>query len=291
MENFVAPFFYYSHRLYNRMKKALLIGINYYDISNITLNGCINDVININNMLIDAYNYSMENIIILRDDSLTNDLFTDDSLTNVPTRENIIRNLKELIDKSNECEEIWIHYSGHGSRIPSLKDTFDEVIVPIDYKDTGFIVDNDLFDIIKESKCRTILIIDCCHSATMFDLEWCFEYDTNIQAIQKHRNNTDIITNKSIFMLSGCKDKETSSDTFNVETEQYTGALTNAFIYCLRKNHHNITFMQLYREILLYLVKKGFSQKPVFSSSSENLEGSFIRSPSILFSYTDQKEK
>ena len=50
------------------MKKALLIGINYYSLPDIKLNGCIYDIINMRNMLIDAYDYSNNNIIMLRDD-------------------------------------------------------------------------------------------------------------------------------------------------------------------------------------------------------------------------------
>jgi len=50
------------------MKKALLIGIDYIDVSGVSLKGCINDAINMRNMLIDAYDYEPENIVMLRDD-------------------------------------------------------------------------------------------------------------------------------------------------------------------------------------------------------------------------------
>lgn len=33
-----------------------------------TLNGCIDDIINVRNVLIDAYNYDVSNITMLRDD-------------------------------------------------------------------------------------------------------------------------------------------------------------------------------------------------------------------------------
>ena len=64
------------------MKKALLIGIDYIKIPDITLNGCINDTINIKNSLIDAYDYDINNITMLRDDETRPVL--------QPTRENII---------------------------------------------------------------------------------------------------------------------------------------------------------------------------------------------------------
>lgn len=257
------------------MKKALLIGINYYDLSNITLNGCINDIININNMLIDAYDYKIDNIIMLRDDLSYNQ----------PTKDNILNNLKSLILESNKLDEIWVHYSGHGSRIigddRNHEDGYDEVLVPIDYQTKGFIIDNDLLDIIKNTKCRTLLVIDCCHSATMFDLPWSFEYDIKNQTIKKIKNNNEVLNNTEVFMLSGCKDKQTSSDMFNIETEQYAGALTTAFIYCLRKNNHNIKLIDLYKEVYMYLLENGYKQKPIFSSSIENPEEVLLQNFSI----------
>lgn len=268
------------------MKKALLVGINYYDISNITLNGCINDIININNMLIDAYDYSMDNIIMLRDHQSDPNYY--------PTRENILNKLTTLIGESSGLNELWIHYSGHGSRIPGkyrdnnysngeegYDDGYDEVLVPIDYQTNGYIIDEDLFNIIKNTKCRTIIMTDCCHSATMFDLPWSFEYDIQSRELNKTKNNIEVLANREIFMFSGCKDKQTSSDIFNTDTEQYSGAFTNAFMYCLRKKRHNASYLQLYKDIYNYLFDKGYAQKPIFSCSSENPEGVLLRSTEI----------
>ena len=91
------------------MKKALLIGINYYSSPSVRLNGCIDDVNNIRGVLIDAYDYDLANIVTLRDDELRSQY--------QPTRDNIINNLKQLVSQTSQLEEIWIHYSGHGSQI------------------------------------------------------------------------------------------------------------------------------------------------------------------------------
>jgi len=257
------------------MKKALLIGINYYDNSGITLNGCINDIISINHMLIDAYDYTMDNITMLRDD-------VEDPVYR-PTKENIVRSLKTIIDESVNLEEIWIHYSGHGSRIfgqsRNRDDGYDEVLVPIDYETNGFILDDELFDMIKniKPKAKAIIVMDCCHSATMVDLPWSFEYDVITKMTKKIKNNTEVLANSRIFMFSGCKDKETSADMFNRDTEQYSGAFTTAFLYCLRKRRHNVSYLQLYEDIFEYLFEGGYSQKPVFSCSTENPDGILLR--------------
>ena len=60
-------------------------------------------VINVRNMLIDAYDYDIKNITVLRDD-----LYPSDSL--YPSSDNIIRELENIIVNSESNDEIWIHY-------------------------------------------------------------------------------------------------------------------------------------------------------------------------------------
>jgi hypothetical protein len=255
------------------MKKALLIGINYYDISNITLNGCIHDIINIKNMLIDAYGYNNDNIIMLRDDLPENP----------PIKENILNKMRSIIAESLNFEELWIHYSGHGSKIQghhrNNEDESDEVLVPLDFETKGFIVDNDLLEIIKDAKCRTIIVTDCCHSEAMFELPWSFEYIKDTDSIVKTKRNSEVLQETHIFMFSGCKDTQTSADIFNKETSEYTGAFTSGFIYCLKSHQYNMGFIDLYKHVYQYLQENGYSQKPIFSSSIENPDGFFSREP------------
>jgi len=89
-------------------KRALLIGINYFNNPENTLNGCIDDIINARNILIDAYNYDVANITMLREDLKNQATF--------PTRINILNELIKIVSESAALDEIWIQYSGHGSR-------------------------------------------------------------------------------------------------------------------------------------------------------------------------------
>lgn len=248
-----------------RMKrKAVLIGINYYDISGITLNGCINDIINIRTMLTSVYGYDTNNIMML----------SDNSIDTPPTKKNIINAMCSLVSESSGLEEIWIHYSGHGSKTPGHKT--DEVLVPLDFETNGYIIDNDLLEIINDTKCRTIIVTDCCHSEAMFELPWSFEYIQNIDSIvSTHRNNEDL-QGTQIFMYSGCKDKQTSSDIYNRETGEFSGAFTSAFIRCLIQRQYTCSFLDLYKDVFLYLQQHGYSQIPIFSSSLENPDGGFL---------------
>lgn len=244
------------------MRKALLIGIDYTSVPEVTLKGCVDDTINIRNMLLDAYNYDLENIKMLRDDE------TDPS--KIPTGENILNSIRAIVEESANLEEIWIHYSGHGSQIPDYNSVkhhgVDDIIIPLNFKTHGPIRDSQLFNLIKEIKCRAILVFDCCHSGTVCDLQWSFEY---VGPTYYTRTMVDdmVISNPNIYMFSGCKDDQTSADTYSPVLKQAVGAFTNAFIECLRKNHHSIDILILYREICRKLANDGYQQRPIFSSS------------------------
>ena len=251
------------------MKKALLIGINYTDLSGMSLKGCINDIINVRNMLLDAYNYDSDNITILRDD--------DEIKFLQPTYSNIIEQLLILVDESKNLEELWLYYSGHGSQIQNRFFNLqnlqnlekEQVIIPIDYLINGCIVDDELFDIIKNIKCKAYLIFDCCHSGTVCNLPWKTEYNIETDTINTIKINDSIIDNPNIYMISGCEDEQTSNDSTN-ELNQRMGAFTNALTECLRKRHHNTDILTLYKDICIYLNDMGYSQVPILSQSQGN---------------------
>ena len=244
------------------MKKALLIGINYYN-TPAKLNGCIDDVVNIRHLLIDAFGFSLANMVTLRDDTTNTAI--------LPTKSNILNALKKLVAESATSTEIWVQYSGHGSRVPDAnKDELsglDNVIVPVDYRTAGFIVDDDLYAILKGAKCKTVLLFDSCHSGTVVDLPWSFIYQ-NPGSYRIQKNNNNILANNNIFMFSGCRDDQTSADTYSADQQQAVGAFTNAFISCIRARNHEVSFFTLYRDICMFLASKRFSQVPVYSSST-----------------------
>lgn len=254
------------------MKRALLIGINYTNTTSIQLNGCINDIINMRNMLIDAYDYNAANIMMLRDDTT--------NINYQPTRVNIITNLKNLVAQSTAQDELWIHYSGHGSQLQDRNGDetgkLDSILVPVDYASSGYILDDEILSIIKNIKCRAILLFDACHSGTMCDLPWTLEYK-NAYNYSLSSNNQIVIANPNIFMMSGCKDNQTSGDTYDSFSQESGGVFTIAFLTCLRNSRHNISMLLLYRDICNYIVSAGYSQYPLFSSSSSAPKYNLLR--------------
>jgi hypothetical protein len=71
-------------------------------------------------------------------------------------------------------------------------------------------------------------------------------------------------------MFSGCKDNQTSADTYDTKSKQWVGAFTEAFIECLRAYGHNVAMPVLHRSICNRLLSKGHKQIPLYSTSSNN---------------------
>jgi hypothetical protein len=242
-------------------KKALLIGCNYINDPSNTLFGCINDVTNMANTLVDAFDYDLNNITILRDDSRLS--------KNLPTRSNILNGLNKLAQESVNLTEIWFHYSGHGLQVQDKNqdeiDGFDEVIMPSDFNVAGFIKDDEIFDILKKisSNCRVILLFDCCHSGSVCDLQYGFQTNGKNFNLSKR-----LLSNPNIICFSGCKDSQTSADSYSYVESRSVGAFTAIFLYCLRLNHYNVDVFKLYLDLCNIMFTNGFQQTPQLSCSS-----------------------
>ncbi|KAJ4959073.1 hypothetical protein NE237_026184 [Protea cynaroides] len=108
-------------------KKAVLIGCNYTR-TKAELKGCINDVRRMYRCLTERYDFAEDDITVLID--------TDDSYTQ-PAGKNIRPALVDLVSFAEPGDSLFIHYSGHDTRLPAETgkddDTgYDECIVPSD---------------------------------------------------------------------------------------------------------------------------------------------------------------
>jgi hypothetical protein len=248
------------------MKYALLIGINYSSLSSGQLNGCINDVTNMRQILIRNYGYRSRNIKMLTDDTYQK-----------PTYQNIIQELSVLLQKAKQCTEIFLHYSGHGSYIPDENgdetDRKDECLIPLDYQQKGFLTDDMIYNMFLSKLspyCKATIVIDACHSATSFDLPFKYNKDTNVWENMNQHN----IQNKNIVMISGCRDDQTSSDAYL--NGSYNGAMTFALASVLDKNSYKLSWKQLMEQMCIFLETNNFEQKPQLSTSNQfNLESVF----------------
>lgn len=251
------------------VKRALLIGCNYTATPQNQLRGCIDDVLNIGNMLIDAYGYEKSNIVLLRDDNFP--------LSKLPTKANIISALSAIIAITKEDDEAWIHYSGHGTQVKVGANTC-EAIVPCDFVKAGFILDTFLFTAIAPSKGRLLMFFDSCTSGSVCNLQYSIQRQNGIYYQMKMSSQS--ISNPNVIMISGCKDGQTSADIYDAEDRDYEGAFTDALINTLRANQHNIDIRNLYGKVCAFLAERKFSQIPVLSFSTQYPSYQFLRAPS-----------
>ena len=120
-------------------RKALLIGINYIGQRG-QLRGSINDVKNMSTYLNGHFGYKREDMVILTDDQ--------QNPMSKPTKANILRAMHWLVKDARPNDSLFFHYSGHGGQTPDLDgdedDGYDEVIYPVDFRQAGHIVDDEM---------------------------------------------------------------------------------------------------------------------------------------------------
>ena len=236
------------------MKKSLLIGISRYRYSSLhSLDGVYHDIENISNTIKKFYP-STEISVLLDKDGFTS-----------PTKGNIINAFKNIYNNVDEGDKIFIFYSGHGSNVPSTeKDEYDKNYdQAMNVLHNSIIVDNEINDLIVDKKPKgviTYVIMDCCHSGDILDLN----YKLVNGKFVKIRNSNDT-TDGNIILISGCSAFQSTSD------GPGGGAFTNRLIEIINKTDNNMTYSGLHEELehkLEYLKTYfGMTQEPqVFSN-------------------------
>lgn len=245
-------------------KYALLIGINYIG-SAYQLRGCINDAINMKRCL---RNLGYRKIVVLTDNTRIK-----------PTKSNIIRELLKMVSLRDKYSELFFHYAGHGTTIHDSEgdetDYRDEVIIPVDYYENGYISDdfiNSCLRKIKGNK-RLTMLFDCCHSGTIADIQ----FQTKIPGL--FNIESDHVIPANIIMYSGCKDTQQSADAYNISNQgKWSGAMTSSFINATRgKKHVGIGCFEILENMRNFIKNKGYTQIPQLSSTKRfNSEISLI---------------
>jgi hypothetical protein len=161
---------------------ALLIGVDYYHPNSLpeggyypSLGGCVRDINHVENFLRYKVGISENNIIKLTssfNDSANGPLEPPETL---PTYSNIVNAFENLTEKSQSGDQVYIHYSGHGGRvpthIPNIKgpNSYDETLVPTDIgnSSTRYVRDTEMAKMIERMLKKGLIvtmILDSCHS-------------------------------------------------------------------------------------------------------------------------------
>jgi metacaspase-1 len=259
-------------------KHALLVGINDYKSIN-DLQGCINDVTNVRNILKNYFGYTNNDIRVLIDERAT--------------KKNILYRLENMVKKSKAGDSLIFHFSGHGSQIrdrdnDELNDHMDELICPYNMNwDDGYITDDMLREILDKlpKGVKMEIILDSCHSGTgtrdmildppsgsgpkvLFknrllrppvDIECRVQGEEDLlKPARSFRTDEGIILNHVLW--AGCKDNQTSADAYI--DGRYNGAFSYYFCKHIRESRGNITRAELHSRISDSLNHNNYGQSP-----------------------------
>ncbi|KAF8913510.1 caspase domain-containing protein [Mucidula mucida] len=193
-------------------KRALLIGINYAPAqgtnsastgSSGELKGPHVDVSKMKDLVMNVYHYSPDDIVTLIDDG--------GEPRYQPTRENILREVDNLVRDAKSGDHFFFHYSGHAEQVRNddntEEDGLDECLLPTGA--TGNAKDDERL-MIRDNDLRTrlvdrlppgsqlVAIFDACHSATLLDLEHSHCNRVVVPYVSKGRRRSRTLWNQNV---------------------------------------------------------------------------------------------
>jgi uncharacterized caspase-like protein len=271
-------------------KRALLIGINKYQIDGADLRGCVNDVKNLSAVLVDLFGFKKGDITTLLDGAAT--------------KQAMEAGIKKLVKDAKKGDTILLHYSGHGSNVPDdtgdEADQRDEILCPTDLDWEDPMRDDWLrkaFDGLRAGV-HLAVIMDCCHSGTntrailppdapikqrylpspwdLIAVESGRKLKGRVRGELRRsprasRRNSDVVTAKiPEVLITGCRDTQTSADAFMGGT--YNGALTYSLVEAMRQASGRLTYRELRDQTARTLKAKNFEQVPQLEGLAESFD-------------------
>ena len=237
-------------------KRGLFIGINYGQSANPArkLKGCINDARNMRDLMQQEFHFT--DCRLLTDDNQY-------ATASLPTRTNIIRQIRWLTHGAKPGDILFFHYSGHGAQVPDdavtgdETDHLDEVLVPLDETIKDDYLHRALVEMVPKDV-TLIAVIDACHSGTMLDLPQLY-LSKNKALLRRSRCK---FLKGNIVCISASRDRQTAMDVARPNEPPY-GALTNALISSVQERHLRADLSNLLHD----LTAKLQHQTPCISTS------------------------
>lgn len=281
-------------------RRALLCGVNAYQIPGADLRGCVNDVRNMKGVLTDLYGFDEADIAVLIDHQAT--------------KENLQRGLEELTAGAAAGDILYFHFSGHGSNVPDddgdEADGRDEIFCPTDLDWRDPLRDDwmrQLLDDLPEGVNLTF-VSDCCHSGTITralsppDAPMTERYlpcPRDLFAVESGRalrgtvrggrREKESVASRGIggspdrdikdvdlteVLITGCRADQTSADA-RIDGD-YHGALTHSLAAAIRQADGQITYRDLHSATLERLADGGYSQVPQLEGKAAHFDKLFL---------------
>ncbi|KAF4992644.1 hypothetical protein FGRMN_7045 [Fusarium graminum] len=289
-----------SHADTHRAKKwAILVGIEYYDnserpaslftaryttrgnrIQYKSLDGCVNDVLAVQQYLVDKIKVDPDNIVtLLAPHSDRNYICPLPVKYQEPTYENLVNAFK-VPKGAKKGDFVYIHFSGHGARATTIfnkneterAEILDEALVPSDINHGGrYLRDLELGFLLKQmaDACLVVTaVLDCCHSggAVRGDEEPYLGQARGISEVYKSNPDLDcpITSTDSVewrdwlncrsqrqhgfFTLTACQESETARERPGEGGTH--GLLTYWLLKILGSSSANISSQSLYSRVI-----------------------------------------
>ena len=239
--------------------KCLLIGINYESIPYLQLYGCINDVLNVEQVLRKNYPRCKELRVLT------------DRTTAKPTRQNILAGIQWLVGGLQPGQNVYIHFSGHGGKIKDANGDEvsgeDSCIHPLDGSIVETITDDEIRQVLSERipvGCKCFAVFDSCNSGSAMDLRYCWQSPSFGKLTFTQLTNYGKTRGKVVY-LSGCRDDQYAMDTVNAAGIA-GGALTNALVQTWKTYTTGLKVKHLLWDVRKCLKDNGYEQIPQISS-------------------------
>eukprot|EP00919_Chromeraceae_sp_WS-2016_P073317 GHVR01173345.1.p1 GENE.GHVR01173345.1~~GHVR01173345.1.p1 ORF type:complete len:500 (+),score=113.87 GHVR01173345.1:35-1501(+) len=247
-------------------KRAVIIGINYYDQPSLGLKGCVNDAKNMYKAVTTKYGFNPTDVAVLTDEPGFSG--------NKPTMSNITTAIEQMVLNAQAGDCFIFTFAGHGSQIPDKSgreaDGLCETIICSDYdtqSGANQITDDELYNTLVKplpEGAKLFCIFDCCHSGSALDLP----HFADPPVFRMWKEDVGSLHSAcDAVMISGCQDDQTSADGSFKGCPG--GALTQSLLNVMSKNEGPITYQELLTQSSLWLKKAGFSQRPNLSSMQE----------------------
>ncbi|MBI4781639.1 MAG: caspase family protein [Oscillatoriophycideae cyanobacterium NC_groundwater_1537_Pr4_S-0.65um_50_18] len=272
---------------------ALLIGIDGYAPSPIwrSLRGAVRDI----NLVADYLERSLQLeshqvVKLLSPNPEVSDLQVPSE--QLPTYANIVKQFQTLIYQAKPGDQVYIHYSGHGTQAATVypelnnKGQYDEGLVPCDFASSGYYLrDVELAFLLKQMSQKGLnvtLVLDSCNSgsATRGDYEVRGGTDPNPGASGSLVAERDTLVanwetlvgnNQAAFgvpptneyvLLAACRSTEFAFE-YAVKDAERHGALTYWMIDTLKSCGKNLSFQALHDRLLAKVQSQFPKQIPI----------------------------
>jgi metacaspase-1 len=267
------------------MNRALLVGINKYP--DAPLDGCVNDIEDMANFLVDQCHYKEKEIRLITDKRATTSA--------------IKVRLAWLTRDLKAGDRIFFHYSGHGAQVPTRNpegevDGLDEVICPVDFdwEDNHMIRDKEFAKLFADvpSGVEFIWISDSCHSGDLSralppprvhyrrfpvpaDIRWrqvTFAKERKRQTFGFSRS----VESLNVALISGCRSDQEAADA--VFDGRFNGAMTYYLLKTLNSPSGLVMpLSKLVPTVVDNLSQNGYQQKPKVEGNPNIINKAFMK--------------